>query len=577
MSTNNDGSATSQIDNYARGVVAGKRSAGRLHRLCCERHLQDRKRAREDTSWPFRWSGPDAARLINFCSALQHTKGRWARTRWNVEPWQRFILGSLAGWRARQDRAVRRYRYAYIEIPRKNGKTYIGAALALYYTFFAGEPGAEGYSLATKSDQARLVYDQAKSMVYADPDLRRRIHPAGKWQSSLTLLGTGGERLQPLSKDYSTLDGLSPSLVVIDELHAHATRQAIDVMATAMGARESPLLAVITTAGVDGPSPCREEHDYGAAVLEGTTEDDRRFVFVAHAEADDDPYVEATWLKTNPNLGISVSVDDMRQLARQARSGVGRAAFLQKRINQWVADESDPYLSLSGWDEGVGAAAAGFRAPPVVAMGIDLASVTDTACIVVRHHGMAANGERVVRLSPWLLTPSEGLDQRGRRARAPYRAWVEAGDLDTCPGSRIDQDQILARALELVEECQVTAIGIDPWHADGLITALARECGHLPVIAVPQHGARFGAAAKAFQADVLAGAVDHGAHPVMRWHALNARADEDRDGNLRPSKRRSRGAIDAISATICAYSAADAAADGAEDESVYNTRGVVVI
>jgi hypothetical protein len=299
------------IDAYARDVDSGRIPAGKYHRLACQRHLRDRQR--EGTpAFPYRFDMAKAQRFASFVGLLKHYKGEWAGTPIQLQPWQLFILGSLFGW-VHAETGLRRFRSTYFEVPRKNGKSTIAATAALYLAFFDGEPGAEGYTVATKRDQAKIVFADAKKMVESS-GLKSRI---GVRVANLHRTDTSC-KLEPLGADHDSTDGLNPHLVVIDEWHAYKDRGLIDVMETATGARRQPVIFGITTAGNDPVSPCGDQHDYACKVLDGVLVDESLLTFVAHADLEDDWQAETTWAKANPNWNVSVKPDDMRALARKA-------------------------------------------------------------------------------------------------------------------------------------------------------------------------------------------------------------------------------------------------------------------
>jgi phage terminase large subunit-like protein len=261
------------IDAYARDVDSGRIPAGKYHRLACQRHLRDRQR--EGTpAFPYRFDMAKAQRFASFVGLLKHYKGEWAGTPIQLQPWQLFILGSLFGW-VHAETGLRRFRSTYFEMPRKNGKSTIAATAALYLAFFDGEPGAEGYTVATKRDQAKIVFADAKKMVESS-GLKSRI---GVRVANLHRTDTSC-KLEPLGADHDSTDGLNPHLVVIDEWHAYKDRGLIDVMETATGARRQPVIFGITTAGNDPVSPCGDQHDYACKVLDGVLVDESLLTFV---------------------------------------------------------------------------------------------------------------------------------------------------------------------------------------------------------------------------------------------------------------------------------------------------------
>jgi len=539
---------TNPVDKYAAAVVAGRTPAGNYHRLACVRHLRDRDR--EDTeAFPFVFRYELADRFFRFAEQLKHYKGEWAGQQIVLQDHQKFRLGSVFGW-IHADTELRRFRTAYNEIPRKNGKSLEAAAVMLYVTFYDGEPGAEGYCIATKRDQAKLVFNDCKHLVRSSP-LRSRI---GVHVSNLHREATTS-KLEPLGADHDSTDGLNPSAVCADELHAYRDRHLLDVMETATGARRQPLFFKITTAGDDPVSPGGDEHDYACKILDGVLTDETYFAFISHADEGDDWLAERTWQKANPNWKVSVKPDDMRALAAKAKGIPAAAAtFKQKRLNLWV-NATAPCLSIEGWKRGQSQIPreefeAALEHEPCFA-GIDLASKLDLCALALVFP--PAPGRADIRLILRIWTPEETLVERGHRDRAPYRVWHEQGWLQTTPGTRIDHQVVRETLAAFRTRYDIEQIGFDPWHADTLITQLINEDGYAEtqVIPVPQTYAGMSSACLRIQADILAGMVDACSCPVTTWAVSNVVDQHDGKGNLMFAKGKSRGRIDPIiAATI---------------------------
>lgn len=537
------------IDTYARDVARKRLLAGKYHRLACERHLRDR--AHEATKeFPYWFDLARAERFFRFAQKLRHYKGEWAGQFVLLQPHQLFRLGSLLAW-VHITSGFRRFRVAYNEIPRKNGKSLEAAIIALYLTFFDGEGGAEGYCVATKRDQARIVFTDCKKLV-ASSGLRSRISAL---VANLHRDDTAS-KLEPLGADKDSTDGLNPQLVVIDEAHALKNRGMIDVMETATGARRQPVIFWITTAGDDLVSPCGDQHDYACKILDGVIDDETFFAFIAHADPEDDWRIERTWRKANPNYGISVKPDDIRALVQKAIHIESAAAALkQKRLNLWV-NSTAPWLSIDGWRKGQSHWSPESMRGEVCWIGVDLSSKIDLTAVVIVFPPTATRTSW--RIICYGLSPAETLTERGRRDRAPYDVWVNRGYLRTNPGNRIDQDQVRDIVTDAAALYAVQGVGIDPWNAGNLVKDL--EATGLLVVEVPQNVSQLSETAKQFEADVLDGLIDAGGNELMAWCVSNVVAPPDDKGNLFPSKRRSRGRIDPVMAALNARKVAATAA-----------------
>jgi phage terminase large subunit-like protein len=532
---------------YARSVADGDLPAGKYHRLACQRHLRDLARQGE-ADFPYRFVYEQAQRFFTFAEKLKHYKGEWAGQPIRLTDFQKFRLGCVFGWRTPD--GLRRFTTAYNELPRKQGKSLEAAVVAIYVTFFEGEPGAEGYCLATKEKQAsEVVFRDIKKLIQSS-GLSKRL----RVQVKNVHRDDTSSKLEPLGSDSETLDGLNPHSITTDELHAFKSRGLLDVMESATGARRNPLHFQITTAGDDPVSVCGDQHDYACKILDSIIADaatEAFFACIAHADEDDDWLDERTWRKANPHYGISVKPDDMLKLALKAKNMPSAAAeFKQKRLNLWV-NASAPCLSTEGWRKGQTLWTPEDMAHESCYIGIDLASKIDLCAMALVFPPSA--GRAQWRLIQYLWTPEDTLKDREHKDRAPYSTWVDRGWLRKSPGTRIDHALVRDAVLEARDTYQIEMIGFDPWHADALINTLVNEDGFAEdrVIAVPQTFQGMSSACLRMQAEILAGMVDARGCPVTAWSVANVAPATDGKDNLMFSKKKSRGRIDpVIAATI---------------------------
>lgn len=538
-----------EVDAYALAVERGTIPAGKYHRLACVRHLSDR--AREGSAeFPFRYQHAQAEKFYRFAGKMRHYKGRqFAGQLIALSDAQRFRLGSIFGWRHRETR-LRRFTTAYNELPRKSGKTLEAGVVAVYVVFYEGEPGAEGYCIATKREQAKRVFDDAATLV-------RRAGLSGR----IAVLTNNmhrqdrGQKLEPLGADADSTDGLNPYLIITDEFHAHKTRKLVDVMESATGARLTFLHFLITTAGDDPVSPCGTEHDYACRILDGVLDDDEAtesyFAFIAHADEGDDWLAEATWRKANPQWGISVNPADLKKLALAAKHVPEKAAeFKQKRLNLWV-NRKAPSLSVDGWRKGQ-------RAWPEAELkgrscyaGLDLSAKMDLTSLTLLFP--PAPGDDRFRLIQRIWTPEETLRDRAHRDRAPYDVWAAQGWLRLVPGTSIKQRMMRDELNLLADDYNVALVGYDQWHAEQLQEQLTDDDGwdEEAVVEVPQTFAGMSVAELRFKSEVLGGHVDARGCPVTAWAVSNVVDQTDGKANILFSKKHSRGRIDPVkSATI---------------------------
>lgn len=550
------------VDAYAEDVVNGKIPAGELIRLACERHLRDLKTGKT-RGISFDYDAADHA--LEFFRFLRHSKGEWSGYTFQLEPWQQFIVGSIFGW-MRAD-GTRRYRTAFIEVPRKNGKSTIAAGVGLYLFVADGEPGAEVYSAATKRDQAKIVWDEAMNMVKRSPVLAKRIKVfTGK--ANMNIPETRA-KFEPLGADADTLDGLNVHGVIIDELHAHKTRAVWDVLETATGARRQPLIFAITTAGTDQNSICYELHEYASGILKGTLQDDTFFAYIASIDEGDDWTDPKAWAKANPNLGVSVKLNDLERKCEKAKKmPSAQNAFLRLHLNVWT-QQVDRWIDLNLWDKNAGIVDEEKLKGRICYGGLDLSSVSDiTAWVMVFPH---EDDPETVDVLCRFWVPEARLHDDQNKYRDQYRAWVKQGFLKVTPGDAIDYSFIKAQILKDAQTFRLIDLNIDRlFQAHQLANELTEE--GLTVVGMGQGFMSMAAPMQEFERRLLTRKIRHGGNPVLRWMADNVAVKQDAAGNLKPDKANSQGKIDGIVALIMALDRAMRHENS--KESVYETRGI---
>jgi phage terminase large subunit-like protein len=476
-----------------------------------------------------------------FQTYLRHSKGRWAGHRFTLEPWQRDdIIRPLFGWQ-RPD-GTRRYRHAYIELPRKNGKSTLAAGLALYLLSADNEPGAEVYSCAADREQARIVFAQARQMVEAAPALLKRLKP---FRNAITYPKRGGS-YKVLSADAPTKHGLNSSGIVFDELHAQPNRELFDVMDTSIGARTQPIMIMITTAGYDLESVCYEQHTYATQVATGAVEDPSWFVYIAAAQPNDDWRSASTWRRCNPGYGVTIGEEYLReQVTKAIKSPAYENTFKRLHLNLWTSQETK-WLSRADWD------ACATPLPDLAGrpchLGLDLASKTDVAALVAAF--LPIDDDPHIYLLPFFFVPGANLDDLGDRNRAPYFAWARDGHLLATDGVVIDYAAIERQIAELAATYTIGSIAVDPWNAAQMAQNLTAQ--GFDVVEYRQGYKTMSPASKEFEARMLDHTLAHAGHPVLRWMADNVMILRDSNDNIKPDKAKSRQKIDGIIAAIMA-------------------------
>ena len=550
------------FERYVRDVLSGEQVACRWVRLACERHVRDL----EDGEGRGLWFDEQKAReAISFFRLLKHSKGEWAGRPLTLEPWQQFVVASLLGWR-RKD-GTRRFRTAYLEVARKNGKTTLAAGLGLYLMLADGEPGAEVYSVATKRDQARLSHGEATRMAKSSPAIRRMVNI---YRDNIHIVDTAS-KFEPLGADADTMDGLNVHAALVDEVHAHKTRQVWDVIETATGSRRQPLMLAITTSGYNRQSLCWQLHEYTQQVLDGVIEDDSWFGMIYTLDEDDEWQDEALWPKANPNLGVSKKWDDMRRKAARAREmPAALNAFQRLELDIWTQAETK-WIPWQHWQAcGAAVDAEGMRGR-ICYGGLDLSSNTDVSAFLLVFPPQG-NGDRYQVLSRFWI-PEEAMVERSRRDRVPYDAWVRQGLITATPGNVIDYAWILDQIDQDAQAYDIREVAFDRWGATKIATELMERGGEDWLVQFGQGYVSMSPAMRELERLILEHKLAHGNNPVLTWMANNLVVRTDPAGNIKPDKEKSIERIDGMVALVMALDRA--LRHEPPKRSVYETRGLV--
>ncbi|MPL66028.1 hypothetical protein SDC9_11696 [bioreactor metagenome] len=483
-----------------------------------------------------------AQRAIDwFPRYLTHTKGRWAGTPFDLFPWQAEIIGKIFG--TIKEDGSRQYKRVYVEVPKKNGKSEIGAGIALRLLFADNEPGAEIYSAAADRDQAAIVFNVAAQMVRNNPALASRCKII---DSTKRIIHNNGGFYRVLSAEAHTKHGFNVHGVVFDELHAQPDRSLHDVLTIGSGdARRQPLFFFITTAGHDRHSICWEVHEYARKVQDGIIEDPSFLPVLYYAEENDDWTNEAVWRKCNPSLGETISIESVREACKMAMETPAlENTFRQLRLNQWVKQESR-FLPMRHWDECL----------PLEDLdqdggdyycGLDLASTTDIAAFVMVH----ANEDGTFDVLPHFWIPEESLRARSKHDEQMFVLWVDQGYMTATHGNVIDYGYIREWVRDQAESYQIREIAYDRWNATQIVHDL--EDDGATMVPFGQGFASMSGPTKELLNLVLSHKIRHGGNPVLRWMADNVVVQKDAAGNIKPDKEKSTEKIDGIVALIMA-------------------------
>jgi len=543
---------------YARAVVAGDLVACKWVRLACQRQLDDLERA-QSPNWPWVFNTEAAEMPCAFIELLPHIKGKWAREGRliELEPWQSFVLTTVFGW-VHHETGLRRFREGYVEVPRKNAKSTLSSGLALYMLSADGEHGAEVYSAATTRDQARIVFDDAKAMAERTPELRTYLGVA-IMQHSLTVAHMAS-KFTPLAAEGSTLDGLNVHFAVIDELHAHKTRAVYDVIDTARGAREQSLLWNITTAGTDRSGICYERRTHVVKVLDGVIDDPSLFGIIYTIDDTDDPHVETSWAKANPNWGKSVLREDMEAASRKAESMPSALNnFLTKRLNVWVNGDA-AWMDMRAWERCADTTLqlGDFEGEPCW-IGLDLAQKRDfaAACFVFERDGC------------WHVFTRLYLNELAvqESGNAHLSGWARQGYVQVTDGDITDFDVVADDLRSACARFDVQEIDFDPALSMYFAGKLIEE--GLPMVEITQRALFFTPPLIQVENLVHEGKLRHEGNPVMTWMVSNLVVKVSKFNELRaPTKERPENKIDGPIAMLMALGRALALTEQAEEPGI---------
>lgn len=527
---------------YTQRVVNELEVAGRLERLKCARFLRDLERAGTD-AFPYVLDRAAGARVCRFMELMPHIKGEWAKpiyidgklqyAKLKLEDWQCFEEFNLFGWKHR-DTGLRRFRRSYEEVARKNAKSTRVAARELYLLTADGEPGAHCYSAATTGDQAREVFDVARNMALREPEFLARFGvECGKHDITIP---SSASSMKPLNAEGSTLDGLNVHGCSIDELHAHKTRAVWDVLDSATGARSQPLISAITTAGSDRSGICYELRDYSIKVLEGTVDDETWFASIYTIDDGDIWHDPRVWRKANPNLGISVKLDDLEAASRKALaqpSAVGN--FLTKRLNVWVSSAS-AWMDMIAWEKcgDTKLRLEDFAGEPCW-IGMDLAEKRDFAALVLVFR----------RDEEWFFFPRLYLNEAAieQSGNAHLQGWARAGHVIMTDGNVTDFDVIADDLRRFCTDHQVQEIPFDPALSRYFASKLVDE--GLPLVEIRQAPLFFTQPLIQIENLVLEKKLHFDGNPVFTWMTSNVEVQTSKFSGLKhPTKGREENKID---------------------------------
>lgn len=506
---------------------------------------------------------------VMFIESLCHTKGTWAGKPFELIDWQEQIIRDLFG--VLKPNGYRQFNTAYIEIPKKQGKSELAAAVALLLLCGDGEERAEVYGCAADRNQAKIVFDVAVDMVRFCPALSKRVKILES-QKKITYLPTNSS-YQVLSADVANKHGFNTHGVIFDELHTQPNRKLFDVMLQGSGdARMQPLYFLITTAGNDTNSICYEVHQKAIDIAEGRKVDPTFYSVIYGAAEDEDWTDPKVWKKANPSLGITVGIDKVKAACESAQQNPGEEnAFRQLRLNQWVK-QSVRWMPMEKWDACAFPVSEDDLEGRICYGGLDLSSTTDITAFVLVFPPLDEEDKYYVL--PYFWIPEETLDLRVRRDHVPYDLWERQGVLMTTEGNVVHYGYIEKFIEQLGERFNIREIAFDRWGAVQMVQNL--EGMGFTVVPFGQGFKDMSPPTKELMKLVLEEKVAHGGHPVLRWMMDSIFIRTDPAGNIKADKEKSTEKIDGAIATIMGLDRAIRCGNDT-GASVYDSRGLLFI
>ena len=501
-----------------------------------------------------------------FCNYLQFIEGDKAGKPFELEMWQQAIIANLFGWKRRD--GSRRYREAFIFVPRKSGKTPLAAGIVLLMAYTDGEPGAQLYSAAGEREQAALTYRHAAGMIVKNPTLNKSARIYRTFKSIEFWNGT--QTYKALSSDSDTKHGLNAHLIINDELHIQRNRDLVDTLETSTASRRQPMIIHITTAGWNKETICYEKYEYACKVRDGIIPDGSFLPVIYELKEEDyDKWNnEKVWRKANPNLGVSVSLDYLKKQCQKAQDiPAYENTFRRLHLNQWTEQETR-WIKMDAWDKCT-------REPKIDnniiwVGGLDMSSTQDLTCF----DALGFDADGVLHWHTYPFIPEVGAALRERQDNVPYLTWARQGMIELTPGDYIDHGYIERRIIELDKIFHFKEVAFDPKFIGQIVTNLTNagiEC-----TGFGQGIMSISSPAKAFETLIGKGMIAHGNHPVMNWAVSNVMVKMDENENIKPLKISRIQRVDPVIAGLMALGRL-IAEDRRPKQSVYETRGAFVL
>ena len=530
-----------QTTKYAKDVVAGKVIANRKVILACQRHLNDLERTKK-ADFPYKFDTAKGIRPIQFMEQFcKPSQGDFDKL--VMQPWDHFWIGSLYGW-VHKKTGLRRFKEGLIFIARKNGKTVKVSGLSIYGSSKDGENGARVYQLANSMKQARLTFDECKAMIGASPKLKKHFRSL----RDAIYFDAMNSKIEPQASDSEKLDGLNSHLGTFDEIHEYKNYKLINVIKNSTASRKQPLIIYITTAGYQLDGPLMDYYDRGADVLEGVIQDDRTFYFMAELDEDDEIEDPANWAKANPNMGVSVHLEDMiEEWNARKHIPAERNDFITKRLNVFVQSSEQSFVDWETIKRNDGYIDPESLCGQLCIGGFDLSDSEDftSSCLE-----FPLDDGRVFVLSHSFI-PQAKVDTDNENL--PFKEWQKEGLLTICRGPYVTKEDVYDWFIEMSKKYSIARITYDPAKAFRLVQELKAYGGDEWLQVTRQGALTLSPALKDIKELLLDGRVIFNRNKLFRWYLNNVKLVDDRNGNWLPTKQGRYRKIDGFAAWVNAH------------------------
>ncbi len=543
---------------YAKLIVDGGKICGRAEYLACKRHLDDMQR--KDFDYIF--DVAIAERHIELANKLTIGEGTSPR-KLSTRGFQNFIIGNVFGWRKKRSKA-RRYREAYIQMARQNGKSFLAGAMANDFCTFSGYRYGRIFCTATKQEQANIVWDEIDKFIESDSDLKE-LYKVRKYDRTITSLVTGST-IKAIGRDTKTADGFRSVLAITDELHSHPTNQMYKLMLDGQINVENSLTLAITTAGFNLNSFCYEHYNFCKRVLSGAIAKDSLFIYIAEMDEDDDIWNPDNWMKANPlilwnedDTPNKILIARMAEKAIDAREKQGNELvnFLTKSLNRWVTYYGSSYVDVEKWKQCASDLKIENMRGRECYLGIDLSSGGDLTSIALVFPPLAGDDKVYIWSHSYL--PELRLVEHEQTDKAPYRLWATAGQLTLTSGLygiKTDYQHIISEIENLINlyNLKVIGVGYDAHNIAGILADLERIL-NCDLTEVPQSARSLNEPTQDFKLSVEAGIIRYDKrNALLSWSMVNAVLDAPNSfGEVKIDKVRQQNRIDAVDAIIDAW------------------------